>query len=356
MGIDTDMSPRRRRDLLLKATSGTLGMAAVALLANMEYEDEDGNKRPVMIVTADGTGGYENAKISGLSGDEQFQEYTGDFMGPRFSYKYSPFAAWFLPTGFMSDAERYGKFGNETEIETIDKIAKATTGYLLFVKDQSSIKGLADLLNIGTDKSISFKPNETLTDKAAEALKKSGSNIIRNLLVPNTIPQFYRHYKGFMDEQESAGITFTDRLAKDIPFFDQFVNKKYDHFGQPIDSRWKIPGIYDERPSGNPLYDLCRDKRYIDNLTYFRDTKIVDYDGNEYELTEDQAKSISVKLSQNAGYEFNERFGELSELDNDVFRKEANEIFKRALDNAASEVLGLQMNVRSRFSSRNPEK
>jgi hypothetical protein len=355
-GIETEFGPRRKRDLMIKATVGTLGMAAVALLSNLEYEDEDGKKRPILIVTADGTGNYENAKIAGLSGDEQFQEYTVDFMGERFSYKYSPFAAWFLPTGFAMDKERYGKYGNENDVEQMNKFYRATYGYMTFMKDQSSIKGVSDLFNLGSNKDPQYGPEKNFEEKMIEAAKKSGAGFIRNLLLPNAIPQVYRQYKGFIDAQESSGITFTDRLVKDIPFLDQFVNKKYDHFGQPIDSKWKIPGIYDERPSGNPLYDLCREKRYIDQLKYFRGSSVTDYDGNKYDLTEETSREVSLRMAQNAGVEFNERYGELSELDNEQFSKEANDIFKRALQQAVSDVFGVEMNIRSRLNSQNPEK
>lgn len=334
-GIEMDYSERRGKDLLYKATVGSLSMIAIKALTQLTYDDDDEGERPVLIVTADGTGNYmENKKLEKLSGSEKFEEYTIDFMGHRVSYKYSPYAALFLYSGITMDAERYGDKGNGDTPENIEKMAKAWAGFFVYMKDQSSISGIADLLNLG--ERSGFKKEKT-KDKIYGTAEKFAAKTLRNLAVPNFIPQSYRHYKGFFDLDETSGQGFLNTLGKDIPFADQFLDKKHDHFGQAIDGKWKIPGIYNEPQNDDPLYQLARDKKYIDKLRFFTQSKIEE-DNKQYPLTQQQTENIDKLRDKYAGEQIKRVYPNLKKLSNSDFADIMNSIYLGAQKRAISEL------------------
>ena len=336
--IDTEFEGRREKDLLWKATAGTIGMAAAYALTQLKYYDDDeGKERPVLIVMANGTGNYiQNKKLEKLSGSQKFEEYTIDFMGARISYKYSPLAAIFLPTGFMNDAERYGDKGFGDTPNNVELLAKASAGYLLFMKDQSSVSGLADLMNLG--ERGGFKKEKTF-DKISNTTKEFGAKTLRTLITPNFIPQTYRHYKGLFGENETMADGFAETLAKDIPFADQFVDKRYDHFGRLINAKWNIPGIYNEPQKDDRIYQLMSDKKYIDKLRYFRQSSI-EADNKQYPLTQEQTDSIDKLRAKYAGEHIERVFNKLRnpKLSNDKFSDFMNQIFNEAQKRAVNEL------------------
>jgi len=341
-GLDVNIDPIRRRNIMAKATASTIGMMAVYALTKIKYDDDDEGERPVLIVYADGTGNYrKNEKIKRLSGINKYEPYTIDFMGARISYLDSPFKTLFLPTGFISDQERYGEEGDipERELEIGEKIITGTAGLLLFIKDMSAIQGLVDLLNIG-ERSRVRKEGETLEKAAVENMKIQGTKALRNIVVPNFVPGQYRQYKGFMDMTESARPkTVYDRMFKDIPYFDQFVGKKYDHFGKPINERWKFPGLYTEPTEGNTFYDTARRKGYLKNLKYFNSASYKAPEG-DYALDDNLIDKIAKLQASYAGFIF-EQVGQdnLENMSKEDFRVKANGVFELAKDIAAINML-----------------
>jgi hypothetical protein len=341
-GLEVNIDPIRRRNIMAKATASTIGMMAVYALTKIKYDDDDEGERPILIVYADGTGNYrKNEKIKRLSGINKYEPYTIDFMGTRISYLDSPFKTLFLPTGFISDQERYGEEGDipERELEIGEKIITGTAGLFLFIKDMSAIQGLVDLLNIG-ERSRVRKEGETLEKAAVENMKIQGTKALRNIVVPNIVPGQYRQYKGFMDMTESARPkTVYDRMFKDIPYFDQFVGKKYDHFGKPINERWKFPGLYTEPTEGNTFYDTARRKGYLKNLKYFNSASYQAPEG-DYALDDNLIDKIAKLQASYAGFIF-EQIGQdnLENMSKEEFRVKANGVFELAKDIAAINML-----------------
>jgi len=335
-GIDVEISEKRRQQLITRAVLGSVGMIGVLALTRLKYDDDDEGERPVLIVTANGTGNYfKNKKLEKLSGSKKFEEYTVDFMGAKMSYKTSPFASFFLPAGFIMDAERYGSDGTGGTVDVTEKIAKSATGFMYYMGDQSSLSGISDILNFGERSQFS---KQTTKEKLSESATKLVAKSIRNLTTPNFIPQTYRHVKGVLDLEESTGKGFLNVLAKDIPFADQFVDKKYDHFGKPINSRWKIPGIYNEPQNDDKQYQLAADKKYIDKLNYFRQTS-VELANAEHPLTSDETELIGEKRARAAGVWAEKYYNRLKTLDNAGYAKAMNTIFNEAKKAAISEVV-----------------
>lgn len=341
-GSEVVIDPVRRRNIMAKATAATLGMMGVYALTKMRYDDDDEGERPVLIVYGDGTGNYKkNEKIKRLSGYMKYEPYTIDFMGTRISYQDSPLKTLFLPAGFIGDQERYGDTGDipEREMSTMAKIIEGTAGLFLFIKDMSSVQGLFDLFNVG-ERARYVKDEEKIGDAMKENLKIQGAKTLRNIIVPNIVPGQYRQYKGFMDMAESARPkNGYDRIFKDIPYFDQFVDKKYDHFGKPINERWKFPGLYIEPTGGNTMYDIARRKGYLDKLKYFNSAQYQALEG-PYALDDKLIENISKNQATYAGYIF-DKYG-LDKLDNlskEEFKDEANSVFELAKDIAATNSL-----------------
>lgn len=203
----------------------------------------------------------------------------------------------------------------------------------------SAVQGLFDLFNVG-ERARYVKEEEKIGDAMKENLKIQGAKTLRNVIVPNIVPGQYRQYKGFMDMAESARPkNGYDRIFKDIPYFDQFVGKKYDHFGKPINERWKFPGLYIEPTDGNTMYDIARRKGYLDKLKYFNSAQYQALEGS-YALDDKLIENISRNQATYAGYIF-DKYG-LDKLDNlskEEFKDEANSVFELAKDIAATNSL-----------------
>lgn len=340
MGKSTnEISARRRAQLTKKAVIGTLGMVAVNRLGEQTYYDHDEKKfRPILIVFADGTGNYyENRKYENLKGSDKFQEYTIDFMGQRFSYKYSPFAPFFIAEGARQDYKRY-----HTDTEYSHNNANIAMlmafKYFAFMKDQAAVQGIVDLLNVG-NQAIKWDDKTPTSEKAKQYAAKLGAKTLRNLIIPNYLPQLMRQKKGLTDEAETGGRDFIQRLAKDVPFADQFSGQSEDHFGDKITQRFIIPSVWSEERPDNPLYAMAKDHDYLNRLKFYTDRTLF-VNGKEVFLSTKQVDDINKLRNKIAGDEIKLRYAALNEMDNETFRDVMNEIYNLATKDAKNQIFG----------------
>jgi len=235
-GVKKELSAERKKELLIKASVGTAILGAMYGLTGLTYTDDKGKKRPVLTVFADGTGDYnKNRELANT--DVQFEEYTADFMGQKFSYKYSPFAPAFAAIGYWQDNERF-KNGNDKAIA--EKLSVELYKYMGYVFDQASLTGIADLFNVGNR----YGNDDTqISAQIKESLSRTGKRSLRTLLFPNFIPQINTDVKGLLELDNKRAMEGWDEFNRGIPMLEQQLVSRHDQFGRPVKDRFNIPWL-----------------------------------------------------------------------------------------------------------------
>ncbi len=108
-GLAENMSPEKRKQLLLKQALGVGVSLSLYGLTQLQYEDDEEGLRPVIRIWADITGDYgknEAIKMGNEGKMKAPQEWTVDIGGYRAKYKNSPFVAWMAPVAMLSDHEK----------------------------------------------------------------------------------------------------------------------------------------------------------------------------------------------------------------------------------------------------------
>lgn len=351
-GIKKELTADERKEAYIRAANYSAALLGVAALTGMMYTDDKGNKRRVLEVTGDGTGDYQKNKALKFSTGGEFKEYTADFMGFQFSYKYnSILAPIFTPLGAMSDFEKYKDRNPEQEKAVYAKVLYGLQSYLQFVGDQANLQGFRDLFSSESTRT-SVDLNNDL-EKNAEKFARSGGKILRNLLVPNFLIQANKDAKGLMEMADKKPVEWYDYTIKDVPLVESIMRNRYDHYGRDIKSEFHLPVILVPDKlnieSKDPYYKMDIDHGY--DPTFVKNKVVFDGDA-EIDLTPEQMDDMNrmrgeyvlKKLQSTEKLKDGKTYMELLDgLSKKDYAEEKNRLFKDGELYAKSKILGLDV-------------
>lgn len=348
--IKTDLTRDQRKEAWIRAVNYTGALVGVASLTGLTYTDDKGKKRKVLEVTTDGTGDYQkNKEIQTASGGE-YKEYTADFMGYQFSYKYNSILAPILtPIGAVSDYEKYKDKNPEEEKHLLDRIGYGFMSYGLFVGNQANFQNLRDIFANTPGKPID---EDNISEEARDYLAKAGGKVIRGILVSNFAMQANKDVKGLMDLAEKKPTEAYEYMMKDVPFVESILQNRLDHFGREIKSQFHLPiALVPDKlniKGEDPLYKLTLEKHYypifVTKKTVFNGDDEVNLSNKQLsEVNKLRGKYVLDKMQSDDEIKGKTYMEFLKGLDDDDFKKEMNKVFKEGELKAKSEVMGLDV-------------
>lgn len=370
--IKTELTPDQRREAWQRASAYSAGLVAFGALTTMEYTDDKGKKRKVLEVTSDGYGDFKkNLQLKSATGGE-YKEFTADFMGFEFSYKYNSVLAPILtPLGAVADYEKYKDKTPETEMDTLSKVAFGFMSYMDFVSNQANLQGFRDLFG---ESSRNIDP-EKMGAKELDKFQKMMTKTIRSMIVPNFAVQGNKDIKGLMDKAEKMPTEWYHYAIKDVPFVESIMEARFDHYGREVKSQFHLPIVLVpdklNMASEDPYYKMDLEHKY--NPSYVSRRTVFDGE-NEVELTQEQLRVINKRRGEIVrqkldapqkmdGDLFNTFIANvpsskkaemeklrgktfmqiLGEMDNEAYAEKKNELFKSAEIQAKSELLGFDV-------------
>lgn len=208
----------QRRDMMWKATMGTMMMVAMYMLSHPEDEDDE----PWVQVTANGFGDYRRNEVLRETGWRPYSIRFGD--GPWISYKYTPLI---LALGFIGNANDFVKYRKKKLTDTrLTKWSSALGWTTLAFLDQTYLSSLNNLLSAMMDP----RNEDRADDVARTALRTAKTAVIPNLYTQGS--------KAVMDwaempEKEIRGTTL-GFLLKDVPVFRGMYQDAVNVLGDPL--------------------------------------------------------------------------------------------------------------------------
>jgi len=360
--IKIDLTPDQKKEAYIRAITYTSTLAGAAVLAYTKYTDENGKERNILEVTADGTGDYRKNRAIQKAHTE-YEEYTADFMGYKFHYKYNSILAPILtPLGAVKDYERYRDKNPEEEKQLVDRVAFGLYSHLAFTLDQANLQGFRDIFAITPGKETG---EDNWSDKTRDYFAKSGGKIIRNLLVPNFTIQSNKDIKGLLELPEKKITHAVDYFIKDVPFVESILTNKIDQLGRDVISQASLPIAFVPEKLNlkgeDPYYRLMLAHDYYPRFA----TKKVVFDGkDEVNLTEDQMNVVNKKRGQYVLKALDSKdeikgktyMQTLNDLDNKDFAQEMNKLFKEGENKAKAEIFGFDVEKKLKQDSKEKQR
>lgn len=208
------LSQEERARIAMKATAGTLAMAAVFLMDDPDDEDN------WFEITANGYGDQQKNYELERSGWRPWSIRIGD---KWMSYKNTPLAFVFAPVGYLKDAQRYTKDSDAGE-----KAAIMALGSFKFLMEQSTLSSLSDFFSIFGSDDISRY------ESAFKKGQKLAENVGKSVIIPNAVTQTSRAVQDIADLPMKKANNFVDNIIRDLPVLRDNLNNMYDAFGDPV--------------------------------------------------------------------------------------------------------------------------
>ena len=350
--IKLDLTPDQRKEAWLRAANYSTALVGMAALTGVTYTDKNGKKRPILEVTTDGTGDYQkNKQIQTATGGD-YKEYTADFMGHKFSYKYNSILAPILtPIGAVQDYEKYKDKSPEAKKSMLSRVAYGFQAHMLFTANQANLQGIRDIFGTTPGKEIN---EDNWDERIRDWGGKSGGKVLRNMLVPNFTVQANKDIKGLMDLAEKKPIEWYDYMIKDVPFVESIMANRFDHFGREVKSQFSLPvALVPDKlnlKGEDEIYKMTLAKHYY---PFYAKDKTV-FDGNdEITLSDKQMSEVNklrgqyvldkLKSKEKDDIEGKTYMEFLKSLDDKDFKQEMNKVFKDGEVAAKSKLLGLDV-------------
>lgn len=192
------------RTQLVKATAGTLGMAAVAAL----------DAADAIQITSNGPDDNDERKQLQASGWKPYSVKIGDTW---FSYQYTPLNLGFAMVGHYRDALRYNKL-SEKDAQTRLAYGMLRTGTTIF--DMSFLSGLSDFME-------SLSGTASSTKSAGRLIARTATSV----LIPNLVKQVDRLFDPTAYEANSV----TESLIRETPVTrSQTLKPMLNVLGEPV--------------------------------------------------------------------------------------------------------------------------
>lgn len=226
--FNAEMTPAERKQMLQRATFGTLTIALLYALVNPDDDDH------WLTITANGTGNYkDNEELRNSGKWRPYSIYLGGMDGTRVSYRYSPFSLMLATVGYMSDRKKYVKKHKDTP--DIELLLQAMLWYPPFLSETTplgtSIKFLGDVFGgVGYGES-KIDPEKMVKTLANTAKGYYAPSIFRD------IADFYdyaaKDYKAENNELYNSMIDRTPIDLLPLPKEDRFPMR--DAWGLPVE-------------------------------------------------------------------------------------------------------------------------
>jgi hypothetical protein len=225
---------RDRRDLLVKAASGTLALTALLALALAYKDDED----PAFDITSDGpTDPNKRAQLLARG----WLPYSIKLGDRYYSYRYTPFHAVGAIVGAWADADRYQNHDTRELTERSSLTGGAIFRVLL---SQSYLSGLQEFLS-------------DITTPSGNALHK-----FNRKLASAITPRILQDIDAALFPDRSAANTPLESLTQSVPLLRQAVNPPArDVLAQPITRSASPLARFTSTKTTDPLNRLLLDRQ-----------------------------------------------------------------------------------------------
>lgn len=355
--IKRELTSGEKKEAMYRAMNYTAALVGAAGLAYTYYTDKNGKRRPILDITADGTGDYrKNRAMEEANG---YKEYTADFMGYKFNYKYNSILSPILTSiGAVKDYEKYIDKTPEKERQLVDRVAYGLKKHLMFTGDQANLQGWRDMFGTTPGKAIDEENwNEQIRDWGA----KAGGKTLRNMLVPNFAMQANKDIKGLFDMAEKDPSGAMGYVLKDVPFAESILDNKLDQLGREVKSQAHLPIMLVpdklNMSASDPIYKMFLNHKYFPRF----ETNRVVFNGEDditlpqsqmYELNKIRGKYVSKILNSTDEIK-GETYKEfLDRLDDKDFAEKMNGLFKEGTNKAKSELMGFDVEKKIKADSK----
>lgn len=238
------LSNEERARIALKATIGTVSMAALFLLDDVDDKDS------YFEITANGTGNTQKNFELEKNGWRSYSVRIGD---KWYSYKNTPLAMPLATIGFLKDAQRYRKNPNLKE-----ELQIMAMGSWRFFQDMSTLSGLTDFLDLLSKENISEYGGAA--GKLFDFLEKT----VKSVIIPNYFTQISRLVQEFTDSPIKRADDIGDSIIRDVPVARDHLGNLYDAFGDPVIPKQLeklIPLNIHRTPDDVAMFDFLKDKK-----------------------------------------------------------------------------------------------
>lgn len=322
----TNLTADEKTELMIKAANYSIMIGALAAI-NGDDDDDD------LVITGQQTGEYtDNKGIVRGGGLEPYSVYVNGVK--ILNYKTTPWVAMLMPVGYARDYKLYGENKGAA-----DAVANVATNYLMFNLETSSMMGMAGM----------FEAISNTKKVTAENMGKSFAKLTSGFIpYSGGIKYTTNTANAIMGDADRRPIDWYENVIKDIPFAQQALRTRKDHFGQPAPENFDIPfipvgerGVVDLTPN-SPYYRLTKDHKYNPSWS---DAKNIYIDGTERKLTPKEIDQINttrgemVAKALDSKNVFEPRKGAegkesemttmqyLDGLDDEMFKKRMDELF-----------------------------
>lgn len=361
-GIVDVMTKDQEKEALIRAVNYTTMLVGFTLLTQLKYDDEEEGERPILIATADGTGDYTKNETlgwgTGKKDGSKYKEYTADFMGYKFDYRYNPLLSPFLlPIGAATDYKKYKAKTQEEKESLVATVQVSTAAYLKWAAQASTLENLTGQLAL-------FDAITSMEGNSGDKIEKKLYEFSSKMIVPNLLSQATKDIDAIMEKARKKPIEASEYFYKDIPFVRNILENKLDHLGREVKSEFNMPIILVPNKlnvrSDDPYY-----KSFIEHNYYPTNSKEdVFFDGKGeitlepkelYQINKDRGDFVLKALSSNNLIEGKTLFQRLNEMGEEDYKKEMNKLFGLGEDYARNKMVGYDINLLKDLKMQNKE-
>lgn len=307
-----EMSDERKAqfkaDLMTKATLGLGLTVAVYLLSTLPMGDDEDDK-PMLQITANGTGDYQKNEL--LKQDEGWQPYsyrvldkkTGKY-GAWISYRYSPLVVMFSAIGNLKDYEAYRK-EKLTDTEWT-KFGVAMTASMRVFFDATFLSSLNNFMS--TMFSGSANTEEAATSFYKGAIK-TGKTFVLPALYTQAAKDVEAAFKIPVKQTKTSPLGI---LVEDIPYLRNYYENKIDALGNEV-----VPDtdILVSAGEGNKIVKLLAKTKSLIKPPDIRKETFYDMTkGEESVMNDKQFNEYSKTRGSEISKFLNDNYDELSEM------------------------------------------
>ncbi len=350
-GLEEELHPDEEREMYIKAIGYTMSSIALYSLTKLTYHDDEEDKdKPVLRITGPLALDFSEAKT--IEKGTGLEPYTVYFMNrPVIKYKDLSYAPLFLPVGMLSDYDEFGA-GKGEESTVTSRMAVAASAYMRLALDQTSFKSVNDLFSAVF--ALGDYNDKGVLERSSDFALKQGASIVKSTIVPNFVSQANNDVRALMGMDAKRAVEWHDYFYKDLPIFEEALPSNKDHLGRPVKDVFDIPLVpvrtredevlyqWDEVTTSDPYYRTFVEKGY--RPRYFTGRNLsgfVDKDGEFIKETIRISKTDLDELNERRGQMVLDmmnievkkgvtRFDEISNLDDDSFKKAMNKMFSAA--------------------------
>jgi hypothetical protein len=208
----TKYTPEQKQREIIKATLGTIGMAALWAMS----DEEEGS----IEITADGTGDQKKNYELQETGWRPYSVKIGD---KWFNYQNTPLSIPFANIGFARDAQKYK---GEKDIES--KISIAMFGGTKYMMDMSFLGSLSGFFG------AFGKNNPNGGEDFMNKISKEGGRTLKGFVVPNAFTQASKSIQEIYELPTKRANGILEEFIRDMPALRDDLDNMYNTLGDPI--------------------------------------------------------------------------------------------------------------------------